>query len=143
MRQRLEWTDAPVMMARGWTPAQVRAYRITDNRLAEISKWNFDLLSGELDELRDLSVHLPLLGFTTAELADMIGTPNVPPLDSMPELPQGERGLQKMTFVLRGDQAETVRRAVELAIERSEFDPEENRNGCALALVAETYLAGA
>lgn len=140
--QRLQWTEAPVMVARGWTPAQVRAYRIADNRLAENSAWNFELLAGELDDLRDLSVDMQLLGFGAEELNNLIGTPNVPPLESLPELPQGDRGLQEMTFVLRGDQAATVRRAVELAQERHEFDPEDNRNGCALALIAEAYLAG-
>jgi hypothetical protein len=73
--QRLEWTEAPVMVARGWTPAQVRAYRIADNRLAENSGWDFDLLSGELDDLRDLSFPLPLIGFEPGELADLIGSP--------------------------------------------------------------------
>lgn len=72
--QRLEWAEAPVMIARGWTPAQVRAYRIADNRLAENSAWDFDLLSGELDDLRDLDFDLPLLGFERGELAELIGS---------------------------------------------------------------------
>jgi hypothetical protein len=73
--QRLQWTEAPVMVARGWTPAQVRAYRIADNRLAEQSAWDSDLLAGELDDLRDLSFPLPLIGFEPGELADLIGSP--------------------------------------------------------------------
>lgn len=140
--QRLEWTEAPVMVARGWTPAQVRAYRIADNRLAQNSAWDLDLLSAELDDLRDMAADMQLLGFEAAELNDLIGTPNVPPLDSLPELPQGDRGLQTMTFVLRADQVDTVRRAVELAQERHEFSPEDNKNGCALAEIAQNYLAG-
>jgi hypothetical protein len=74
--QRLEWTEAPVMVARGWTPAQVRAYRLADNRLAENAAWDFDLLSGELDDLRDLSFPLPLIGFEPGDLADLIGSPS-------------------------------------------------------------------
>jgi ParB-like chromosome segregation protein Spo0J len=139
--QRLEWTEVPVMIARGWTPAQVRAYRLADNRLAENSPWNMDLLAGELDDLRDLSVDLQALGFRAEELNELIGTANVPPLDSLPELPQGERGIQEMTFLLRSDQVDAVNRALALAKDRHEFAPEENSNGCALAIVAKAYLA--
>lgn len=89
--QRLGWTEAPVMVAHGWTPAQVRAYRIADNRLAENSGWNYDLLSAELDELRDIDFDLPLIGFEASDLNDLIGTPNVAPEtehdeDAVPEV---------------------------------------------------------
>lgn len=77
--QRLGWTEAPVMVARSWTPAQVRAYRIADNRLAENSGWDYDLLSGELDELRDLDFDLDLVGFDRAALNDLIGTAELAP----------------------------------------------------------------
>jgi ParB-like chromosome segregation protein Spo0J len=32
--QLLGITDVPTMVARGWTPAQIQAYRLTDNQLA-------------------------------------------------------------------------------------------------------------
>jgi ParB-like chromosome segregation protein Spo0J len=41
----------PVIVARGWTEAQRRAYAIADNRLTENSEWDKDLLALELSEL--------------------------------------------------------------------------------------------
>jgi DNA modification methylase len=77
--QRLGLIEAPVVIARGWSDAQKRAYVIADNRLAQSSTWNIDMLSVELDELRDLEFNLDLLGFEQHELNDLIGTPNVGP----------------------------------------------------------------
>jgi ParB-like chromosome segregation protein Spo0J len=72
----LGWVEAPVMIARGWSEAQKRAYCIADNRLAENATWNADMLAVELDELRDLDFELPLIGFDQQELNDLIGTPH-------------------------------------------------------------------
>src|SRR3954464_5826934 len=44
----LRLTEAPVMVARGWTPAQIRSYRIADNKLALLSGWDEELLGLEL-----------------------------------------------------------------------------------------------
>src|SRR5262245_15104342 len=43
---------APVLVARGWSEDQKRAYAIADNRLNELSKWNDELLRLELGELK-------------------------------------------------------------------------------------------
>jgi ParB-like chromosome segregation protein Spo0J len=72
----LGYEGAPVMIARGWSDAQKRAYVIADNQLAANAGWDEELLSVELDELRDMNFELPLLGFERAELNDLIGTPN-------------------------------------------------------------------
>jgi DNA modification methylase len=58
----------PVHVAVGLTPAQLRAYRIADNRTAEIADWDGDLLAMELTELKALDFDLDLLGFPDAEL---------------------------------------------------------------------------
>lgn len=49
--QRLGMTEVPVIVARDLTPAQVQAYRLADNRVAEFSEWDNDMLKVELDEL--------------------------------------------------------------------------------------------
>ena len=77
--KRLGVADVPVMTAQGWTDAQVRAYTIADNRLALNAAWDENLLSVELDELRDIGADLTILGFLPAELNDLIGTPNLGP----------------------------------------------------------------
>jgi len=60
-------TEAPVIVARGWTEAQKRAYRLADNKLTE-SPWDSDLLKFELAELKALDFDLSLTGFTLADL---------------------------------------------------------------------------
>jgi len=58
----------PVIRASHLTPAQVRAYRLADNRLAELSGWNEEMLAAELAALRDEDVDLGLLGFDDVEI---------------------------------------------------------------------------
>ena len=77
--QLLGWSEAPVMIARGWSNAQKRAYCIIDNKLPENAEWNTEMLAVEIDGLRDLEFNIGLLGFARAELNDLIGTPNSAP----------------------------------------------------------------
>jgi DNA modification methylase len=62
----------PVHVATGLTPAQVKAYRLADNKTAEIADWNYDLLPIELSQLRDLDFDLGLIGFDQDELAQLL-----------------------------------------------------------------------
>jgi DNA modification methylase len=61
-------TEAPVHVAEGLTPAQVRAYRLLDNRSHEETSWDEDLLGFELLDLQGMGVDLDLTGFNTDEL---------------------------------------------------------------------------
>lgn len=45
--------EVPVLVARGLTEEQARAYRLADNRLAELALWDFDKLEEELGKLED------------------------------------------------------------------------------------------
>src|SRR5690554_934197 len=45
--------EVPVIIARGWTEAQRRAYTLADNKLSENGEWDDDLLRIELGELRE------------------------------------------------------------------------------------------
>src|SRR3954469_4368202 len=62
-------TDAPVMVARGWSKAQIKAYALADNKLALNAGWDEALLALEIADLQDLGFDLPLVGFTEAEIA--------------------------------------------------------------------------
>lgn len=57
---------------------QRKAYIIADNQLALNSKWDFDMLSVEIDELNDVKFDVSLLAFTNEQLAEMIGSPEEP-----------------------------------------------------------------
>ncbi len=69
--QKLGLEKVPVHVANDLTPEQVRAYRIADNKTAELAEWDMDLLAVELGALRELDVDLASLGFDEDELAKL------------------------------------------------------------------------
>lgn len=70
--QKLGLEKVPVHVAKDLTPDQIKAYRIADNKSAELSEWNYDLLPIELSQLGDAGFDLDLLGFGKDELAELL-----------------------------------------------------------------------
>jgi ParB-like nuclease domain len=69
--------DIPTVRADHLTPAQVRAYVIADNRLAELAGWDRKLLALELQELSiQPNFDVSITGFDTAEVDILIGELN-------------------------------------------------------------------
>ena len=66
--QRLQMTEVPVMVARGWSDAKKRAYILADNKLALNAGWENELLHLELSELKELDFDLELIGFSADEI---------------------------------------------------------------------------
>lgn len=88
--RRLKITQVPVMVARGWTEAQKRAYVIADNKLALNAGWDNELLALEFAELGEAGFDLELTGFTDDEIKAMM--PEVAPEgltdeDDVPDVP--------------------------------------------------------
>src|SRR5262249_40812957 len=82
--------QVPVHIATDLTPEQIKAYRIADNKTAEIADWDHDRLVQELAELEKMSFDLELLGFTPDELQELGGaeiTPGLTDPDDIPEPP--------------------------------------------------------
>ena len=52
---KLKIDEVPVVVARGWSEAQKRAYLLADNRLIENGTWDNDLLQAEIGALKDLN----------------------------------------------------------------------------------------
>jgi 16S rRNA G966 N2-methylase RsmD len=73
--KKLGMTEVPVVVARNLTPAQIKAYRIMDNRSAQETSWDLDLLGVELLDLKDLGVDLTLTGFDYPELGALLAGP--------------------------------------------------------------------
>jgi DNA modification methylase len=63
----------PVDVATDLTEAQIKAYRLADNKLGELATWDLDLLSEELAELEAADFDLDLVGFSDEELAKLFG----------------------------------------------------------------------
>ena len=66
--QQLEMAEVPVIIADGWTEAQVKAFRLLANRSVNWAEWDDELLRLELEELRSIDFDLALTGFDLAEL---------------------------------------------------------------------------
>jgi DNA modification methylase len=80
----------PVHVAKDLTPAQIKAYRLADNKTAEIADWDHDRLVEELLELEKMAFDLDLVGFSPDELQELCGTEIAPGLtdpDAIPEAP--------------------------------------------------------
>ena len=72
--QQLALTKVPVHIARDLTPEQVRAYRLADNRTAELAQWDRGLLEVELEALCDLGYEisdLAAFGFDDGQLSEL------------------------------------------------------------------------
>ena len=63
----LDLLEVPVIVARGWTAAQKRAYRVADNQIALNAAWDNGLLRVELADLHNEGFDLEMLGFATAD----------------------------------------------------------------------------
>src|SRR5712691_10546946 len=86
--QKLGLREAPVHVASNLTPAQVRAYRLLDNRSHEETDWEPDLLGLELLDLKGMGVDLDLTGFNSDEIDDLLAQATSPGLtdeDAAPE----------------------------------------------------------
>src|SRR5437016_214938 len=72
--RKLGLKEVPVHVADNLIPAQVRAYRLADNRSHEETSWNEELLGLELFDLRDIGFDLNLTGFDLPEMDQLLAT---------------------------------------------------------------------
>ena len=68
--KKLGLDEVPVLVASDLTPEQARAYRLADNKTAEFSGWDFDLLNEELFEIDDID--MAAFGFNMEAFADQL-----------------------------------------------------------------------
>lgn len=109
--QRLGMDRVPVVEAFDLTSAQVKAYRLADNRTAQETSWDEELLAIELEELLGLEVDLSLTAFDEEELAALLAEPTEgltdpdepPPLPETPASRTGDLWLLGGHRLLCGD----------------------------------------
>jgi DNA modification methylase len=94
--RKLGLAEVPVVLADDLTDAQVKAFRISVNRMAELAEWDSELLALELGELGELGFDLELTGFSEDEANAL--TPEVLPEgktdpDEVPETPATPRSV--------------------------------------------------
>jgi ParB-like chromosome segregation protein Spo0J len=130
----------PTLSCAGWSDAKRRAYVIADNRIAQDSELDDDMLALELADLRADDFDLSLTGLDASELDDLLG--DVKALGDMPDLPQGNKSeFEQMTFTLHQDQAELLRDAIATAKSLVPVGgPNKNANGNALAFIVQQWM---
>jgi hypothetical protein len=107
-----DWPDTsmvPVLAKVGLTDGQKRAYRILDNRVAEDSGWDDELLTLEIADLALEKFNLDLTGLETDELDDLLKVDiegaheerqrKIPPRHPDYRLPAGRVGVRAAVVV--------------------------------------------
>ena len=74
--RKLGLATVPVLLADDMSEVQIKAFRLSVNKIADLAEWNEKLLAFELDGLRDMEFALTSIGFAQQELNELIGTPN-------------------------------------------------------------------
>jgi DNA modification methylase len=102
----------PVITVDHLSDKQIRAYRIADNKIAENSTWDEELLKVELEYLShiDLDIDMDSTGFTTSEIDILLGEqndsimdPDIPSPPSLPITTTGDLWLLGLHRILCGD----------------------------------------
>jgi hypothetical protein len=66
--KRLGMTEVPVVSLPHLTPEQINTFRVVDNKVASLAKWDFELLAGEISKLEGSGILFTDFGFDQAEL---------------------------------------------------------------------------
>lgn len=85
--ERLGLDEVPVHVADELKPGQVRALRIADNKVHELSKWDLELLPAELADLKEMNVDIAMLGFSDDELGELLAQAPTAGLTDPDEVP--------------------------------------------------------
>jgi len=92
--KRLGMRDIPTVRVDHLTPAQVRAYVIADNKLAENAGWDRKLLALELQELSvEVNFDVSITGFDTGEVDLLISELSGDATDEADQVPEVDRSV--------------------------------------------------
>lgn len=141
--KKLGLKKVPVHVATDLTSAQIKAFRLAENRTHQEAKDDPELLGLELSELRDeFEFDLDLTGFDETELAEYLGDAITDPMpQDQPANAEGGSGgyPEKKTITLTVEQYELVQSGIE-TLRKRERDPKISE-GRALELIVGSYLA--
>lgn len=87
--KKLGLTQVPVILADDMTEAQIKAFRLSVNKVAEFAEWDNDLLKIELQDLVAEGFDLSLTGFNMDEIGNLLAEPTqgLTDEDAVPEVP--------------------------------------------------------
>ena len=76
---KLGLTEVPVILADDLTDAQIKAFRLSVNKVSEFAEWDIDLLKLEFEDLEAAGFDLTLTGFDLGELTVLFDNPTFAP----------------------------------------------------------------
>jgi ParB-like chromosome segregation protein Spo0J len=133
--KRLGWTEIEAVRVPGdWTPNQIKAFALADNRTAELASWDIHVLDEQLWELEQEELDVTLLGFESRIVAEVED-----PFGLLKDEPR--KDATQMTFTVTLEQADVIREKLKRAKQSARLikDENENSNGNALYLIASEW----
>ena len=87
--KKLGLDEVPVILADDMSEAQIKAFRLSVNKVAELAEWDIDLLKLEIFDLKEMDFDLSLTGFDDDELANFLAEPaeGLTDDDAVPDVP--------------------------------------------------------
>lgn len=136
--QSLGWTEIElVRIPNDWDSDRIKAFALADNRTAELAQWDHELLASQILELQEIEFDLESVGF------DLPDAPTEDDWQLAFDATAGEKKeIQQISFTLHNDQAETIKRALELSKNMGDFGDtgNANANGNALTRICELWI---
>jgi hypothetical protein len=133
--KRLGWTEIEAVRVPGdWTPNQIKAFALADNRTAELASWDIQVLDQQLWDLEQEELDVTLLGFESRIVAEVED-----PFGLLKDEPR--KDATQMTFTVTLEQADVIREKLKRAKQSPRLikDENENSNGNALYLIASEW----
>jgi len=82
--KKLGLTEVPVVLADDMSEAQIKAFRLSVNKVAELAEWDDELLGLEILDLKEMGFDLSLTGFDADEIGALFPDDNLND-DDLPE----------------------------------------------------------
>jgi ParB-like chromosome segregation protein Spo0J len=133
--KRLGWLEIQAVRVPGdWTPNQIKAFALADNRTAELASWNMEVLDEQLWELEQEELDVTVLGFESRVVAEVED-----PFTLLKDEPR--KDATQITFTVTLEQAEVIKEKLRRAKQSPRLikDENENSNGNALYLIASEW----
>ena len=70
--KKLGLEEVPCIVADDLSEAQIKAFRIADNKVSEYSTWDMELLQIELEALCEMGIDMEITGFNEIECMEML-----------------------------------------------------------------------
>jgi len=85
--KKLKLETVPVLLADDLTDLQIKAFRLSINRMAELADWDNELLKIEIDELKELDFDIGLAGFDDEYIGLLFPDPVISGLTDPDDVP--------------------------------------------------------